>query len=44
MSHRIVLTFDALADGVDTGEIVDRLLATVPPPRVVWNHGVPVTP
>jgi MoxR-like ATPase len=43
MSHRIVLTFDALADGVDTGEIVDRLLATVPPPRVVWNHGVPVT-
>jgi MoxR-like ATPase len=43
MSHRIVLTFDALADGVDTGDIVDRLLATVPPPRVVWNHGVPVT-
>jgi MoxR-like ATPase len=44
MSHRIVLTFDALADGVDTIEIVDQLLMTVPPPRVVWNHGVPVTP
>jgi MoxR-like ATPase len=44
MSHRIVLTFDALADGVDTIELVDRLLVAVPPPRVVWNHGVPTTP
>jgi MoxR-like ATPase len=38
MSHRIVLTFDALADGVDTGEVIDQILAAVPPPRVVWNH------
>jgi MoxR-like ATPase len=42
MSHRIVLSFDALADGVDTIEIVDQLLAAVPPPRVVWkNEPVP---
>ncbi|HEX6469690.1 MAG TPA: MoxR family ATPase [Streptosporangiaceae bacterium] len=38
MSHRIVLSFDALADGVDTVEIVDQLLAAVPPPRVVWKN------
>ncbi|MFB4302397.1 AAA family ATPase [Actinomadura sp. NTSP31] len=39
ISHRLVLTFDALADGVDPGEVVDQILAAVPPPRVVWNHG-----
>jgi MoxR-like ATPase len=39
MSHRIMLTFDALADGIDTHEVVAQLLAAVPPPRVVWNHG-----
>ncbi|MFC0042687.1 AAA family ATPase [Actinomadura rayongensis] len=44
MSHRIVLTFDALADGVDTRDVVRQILATVPPPRVVWNHGAGVTP
>ncbi|HEU5160367.1 MAG TPA: MoxR family ATPase [Streptosporangiaceae bacterium] len=42
MSHRIVLSFDALADGVDTVEIVDQLLTAIPPPRVVWkNEPVP---
>ncbi|MBW8487713.1 AAA family ATPase [Actinomadura parmotrematis] len=39
MSHRIVLTFDALADGTDTGDVVAQILAAVPPPRVVWSHG-----
>jgi MoxR-like ATPase len=34
LAHRMVLTFDALADGVDPIEIIDRVLATVPPPRV----------
>ncbi|GAA0344373.1 MoxR family ATPase [Actinoallomurus spadix] len=38
MSHRILLSFDAVADGVDPVAIVERILATVPPPRVVWNH------
>lgn len=38
MSHRIVLTFDALADGVDTSEVIDQILTAVPPPRVVWNN------
>lgn len=37
MGHRIVLSFDALADGVDTGQVVERVLGAVPPPRVVWK-------
>ncbi|ASU83910.1 ATPase [Nocardiopsis gilva YIM 90087] len=37
MAHRLVLTFDALADGVSTTQVVDRVLATVPPPRVIWD-------
>jgi MoxR-like ATPase len=37
MSHRILLSFDAIADGIDPVGIVQRILATVPPPRVVWN-------
>ncbi|RSN41653.1 MULTISPECIES: AAA family ATPase [Actinomadura] len=39
MSHRLVLTFDALADGVAAGDVIGQILAAVPPPRVVWNHG-----
>jgi len=37
VAHRVMLSFDALADGVDTGHVIDRILATVPPPRVVWK-------
>jgi MoxR-like ATPase len=37
MSHRIVLGFDAVADNVSTGQVVDRILAMVPPPTPVWN-------
>ncbi|WP_329234962.1 MULTISPECIES: MoxR family ATPase [Actinoallomurus] len=37
MSHRILLSFDAIADGIDPVGIVQRILTTVPPPRVVWN-------
>jgi MoxR-like ATPase len=38
MSHRILLSFDAVADGIDPAGIVRRILTTVPPPRVVWNN------
>ncbi|TDB83597.1 ATPase, partial [Actinomadura sp. 7K534] len=38
MSHRLVLTFDALADGVDAADVIAQILTAVPPPRVVWNH------
>ncbi|GIH81312.1 AAA family ATPase [Planobispora longispora] len=39
MSHRLMLTFDAVADGLDPDEVVRRVLAAVPPPVVVWNQG-----
>ncbi|GGL07869.1 MoxR-like ATPase [Sphaerisporangium melleum] len=38
MGHRLMLTFDALADGVDPADVVRRVLAAVPPPLVVWNQ------
>jgi MoxR-like ATPase len=38
MSHRVMLTFDALADGVDAMNVIDRILQAVPPPRVVWSE------
>jgi MoxR-like ATPase len=34
IGHRLVLSFDALADGVDAVQLVDRVLAVVPPPRI----------
>ncbi|MGW3341741.1 AAA family ATPase [Nonomuraea rubra] len=38
MSHRLMLTFDALADGVDPENVVKQILQAVPPPLVVWNQ------
>jgi len=37
MSHRIVLAFDAVADNVSTAQVVERIVAMVPPPTPVWN-------
>lgn len=39
MAHRIVLGFDAIADNVSTAQVVDRIIAMVPPPTPVWNSG-----
>ena len=39
MAHRIVLGFDAVADNVSTTQVVERILAMVPPPTPVWNSG-----
>ncbi|MEU4548658.1 AAA family ATPase [Nonomuraea dietziae] len=38
MGHRLMLTFDALADGVDPENVVRQVLHAVPPPLVVWNQ------
>ncbi len=38
IAHRLVLTFDALADGVTPDQVVDRILSTVPAPRVIWDE------
>jgi MoxR-like ATPase len=35
VAHRLMLTFDALADGRQATSVVDRLVAAVPPPRAV---------
>jgi MoxR-like ATPase len=33
-AHRLVLSFDALADGVEPRQVVARMLAAIPPPQV----------
>jgi MoxR-like ATPase len=39
MAHRLVLTFDAVADNIVPGQVVERIIAMVPPPTPVWNQG-----
>jgi MoxR-like ATPase len=34
LRHRVMLSYDALADGVAVDDVVTRVLAAVPPPRV----------
>jgi MoxR-like ATPase len=38
MAHRLVLTFDAIADNIPTTQVVERILAMVPAPTPVWNQ------
>jgi len=38
MAHRLQLGFDAVADNVDPGDVVDRVVAMVPAPTPVWNQ------
>ena len=37
MSHRMVLGFDAVADNITPAQVVERIIAMVPPPTPVWN-------
>ena len=37
MAHRIVLGFDAVADNIAPAQVIERILAMVPPPTPVWN-------
>ncbi|MDR1852759.1 MAG: MoxR family ATPase [Propionibacteriaceae bacterium] len=37
MAHRIVLGFDAVADNINPVQVIERILAMVPPPTPVWN-------
>src|SRR5215210_1987951 len=41
MSHRIVLGFDAVADNIAPAQVVERIVAMVPPPTPVWNSSQP---
>lgn len=38
MAHRLVLTFDAIADNISALQVVERILAMVPAPTPVWNR------
>jgi len=38
MAHRLMLTFDAVADNIAPGDVVERIIAMVPPPTPVWNQ------
>ncbi|MDR1432566.1 MAG: MoxR family ATPase [Propionibacteriaceae bacterium] len=38
MGHRLVLSFDALADNISAAQVVERIVAMVPPPTPVWNQ------
>jgi MoxR-like ATPase len=38
MAHRIVLGFDAVADNVAPAQVIERIVAMVPPPTPVWNQ------
>lgn len=38
MGHRLVLGFDAVADNITPAQVVERILAMVPPPTPVWNQ------
>jgi MoxR-like ATPase len=37
LRHRLLLSYDALAEGVQVDDVVGRVLGTVPPPRVANN-------
>ncbi len=37
MAHRLVLTFDAVADEVDPRAIIERIISVIPQPRPVWG-------
>lgn len=38
MAHRLVLSFDAIADNVSAVDVIERVVAMVPPPTPVWNE------
>ncbi len=37
MAHRLVLTFDAVADEVDPRAVVERVVHAIPQPRAAWG-------
>jgi MoxR-like ATPase len=37
MAHRILLSFDAVADNVAPAQVIERIVAMVPSPTPVWN-------
>lgn len=44
MAHRLVLGFDAVADNIEPRQVIERIVAMVPPPTPVWNSDQGSTP
>ena len=38
MAHRVVLGFDAVADNIAPAQVIERIVAIVPPPTPVWSQ------
>jgi MoxR-like ATPase len=38
MAHRVVLGFDAVADNIAPAQVIERIVAMVPPPTPVWSQ------
>jgi MoxR-like ATPase len=38
MAHRLVLGFDAVADNIQPTQVIERIVAMVPPPKPVWPN------
>jgi MoxR-like ATPase len=38
LRHRLVLSYEALAQGMDANDVLDRILSTVPAPRITPNE------
>lgn len=44
MAHRLVLSFDAIADNISPLQVVERILAMVPAPTPVWKNNTSEQP
>jgi MoxR-like ATPase len=44
LRHRLALSYEALADGIDADQLVARILSKLPPPDKPLEHHVRVTP
>jgi MoxR-like ATPase len=42
LRHRVLLSFDAIADGIDADTIVERIVTTVVAPRVTPGQDGPI--
>jgi MoxR-like ATPase len=41
LRHRLLLSYEALADGVDSEQVVNRILSTIHAPRVAPSQDTP---
>src|SRR4029077_585107 len=45
LRHRVVLSYEALADGIDPDAVIDRIVTSIPIPRITPTQDrAPITP